>query len=284
MRSTNGPAPICFSHTWKGPPRSATNETNLPSGEIAASTSLPSKLVKGVILAPASGSVDDDRRALRVSVIVTTPSITTAAIAAIVVHDRALVDAAARARLVSERTSRPNARSRADWKRSSRDFSRQRATMRAKAGGTSADRSGCGGSLRIAAIVSAAVLRTKAGRSSQHLVEHSAEAEDVGAVIDGLAANLLGRHVADRSQNLAGVGLGCAVRGGRTFVNRARQLGDAKVENFEAPVTGDEEIVRLDVSMNDVSLVSDGQAVGNLARVLDRGPRRQRAALEAASQ
>ena len=54
VRSTKSPAPTCFTHTWNGPPRSAMKTTNRPSGEIAASSSLPSKLVNGVNFAAAS--------------------------------------------------------------------------------------------------------------------------------------------------------------------------------------------------------------------------------------
>src|SRR5262245_47079288 len=37
--------------------------------------------------------------------------------------------------------------------------------------------------------------------AGQHLVEHSAESPDVGALINRLAASLLGRHVGRRPQN-----------------------------------------------------------------------------------
>ena len=52
---TNSPLPIGLTHTSKRPSRSETNDMNLPSGEIAASTSSPSKSVTRSILASASG-------------------------------------------------------------------------------------------------------------------------------------------------------------------------------------------------------------------------------------
>lgn len=72
VRSANGPPPTCFSHTWKGPSRSAMKATNRPSGEMAASSSLPSKLVKGVNVALASRlSMDEGGDVPRVSQLAT---------------------------------------------------------------------------------------------------------------------------------------------------------------------------------------------------------------------
>ena len=46
------------------------------------------------------------------------------------------------------------------------------------------------------------------GTAREHLVEHCAEREDVGAVIGGFATHLFRRHVAGRSQHVAGAGRG----------------------------------------------------------------------------
>ena len=63
-------------------------------------------------------------------------------------------------------------------------------------------------------------------RAGEHLVEHAAERVDVGAAVDRLAADLLGRHVLRRAEHVAGL---------RHRVLRAAavvaQLGDAEVEH-----------------------------------------------------
>jgi hypothetical protein len=101
--------------------------------------------------------------------------------------------------------SSANARSRADWKRDAGCFSRHRPTMRASAGGTCSAGS-ISGRLR-AQDGRHHVGRRLAGErpaAGQHLVEHHAEREDVGPVIRGHAAHLLGRHVAERAEHHPG--------------------------------------------------------------------------------
>src|SRR6266516_2435323 len=41
----------------------------------------------------------------------------------------------------------------------------------------------------------------KSATARKHLVENRAERENIGTMIDGLPANLLGRHIADRSHD-----------------------------------------------------------------------------------
>ena len=98
----------------------------------------------------------------------------------------------------------------------------------------------------------------------QHLVEHDAEREDVGAVIDGLPAHLLGRHVAHRAEHRARAGqrprvgeqrrLGLDRRAGRG------QLGEAEVEDLDAAVARHEDVLRLQVAVDDPLVVRGRQA------------------------
>ena len=103
--------------------------------------------------------------------------------------------------------------------------------------------------------------------------------EDVRRVVHGLAAHLLGRHVADGAEHDAGsVPRVCGRAGlvdGRDRV-RLRQLGQAEVEDLHAAVVGDEEVLGLEVAMDDAVVVRGGEAVGDLDGVVDGLAHRQR--------
>ena len=74
-------------------------------------------------------------------------------------------------------------------------------------------------------------------RPLDHFVEHQAEAPDVGAVIDGLAAGLLRRHVGGCSHHdtLPGAGNRGHVR---LRCGRRSHLGEAEIEHFHAIARG----------------------------------------------
>ena len=112
----------------------------------------------------------------------------------------------------------------------------------------------------------------------EHLVENRAEGKDVAARVGRPAAHLLGRHVAERAHDDAGLG----ARGGRRQIGlRARsfadlrQLREAEVEDLDAPVLRDEEVLGLQVAVDDALLVRGGEAVRDLHRVVDGLARRQ---------
>ena len=107
--------------------------------------------------------------------------------------------------------SRADTTSAAVANRSSGDFARHRRTICDSVGGicgfTSA--SGGGSCVRTASSVPSVLSALNGRAAGEHFVEHGAEREDIGASIDGLAADLLRSHVPgsagdERSQRLAG--------------------------------------------------------------------------------
>ena len=121
--------------------------------------------------------------------------------------------------------------------------------------------------------------------AGDHLVQHRAEGEDVGAGIDVVALQLLGRHVGQRAENLPVEG---ERRGRRLLGDAAGHLGQAEVEQLGAGL-GEHHVARLQVAMHDPGAMREGQALGDLDRAGDRlgrrhrslrQPRRQRLAVE----
>ncbi len=114
----------------------------------------------------------------------------------------------------------------------------------------------------------------------QHLVEHRAEGEDVGARVGLLTPHLLGRHVADRPEH--GARLGAGGEGGRDAVvaargEQARALPrEAEIEHLDAPLPGHEHVVRLHVAVHDALVVRGGEGLGELQGVLGRPARGER--------
>ena len=114
----------------------------------------------------------------------------------------------------------------------------------------------------------------------EELVDDDPEAEDVGAVVDVVTADLLGRHVGGRPEDDAGL---------REHRRRGRAvgrglLGEAEVQDLETAVRRDEQVLGLEVAVDDPLLVGGGEALRELDRVVDRPPRGERATGEEPAQ
>jgi len=107
--------------------------------------------------------------------------------------------------------------------------------------------------------------------TGEHLIEDNSEGENVRAVVGRKALNLLGRHVDDGAEESPGLGLeGSRWRFGREVLFGQLQLGKPEVEDLDAPVSREEHIFGLEVTVDDALVVCRGQAIGDGARVLDR--------------
>ena len=121
------------------------------------------------------------------------------------------------------------------------------------------------------------------------LVQHAAEREEVAAAVDGGPSRLLGRQVAHGSEHDAGArrrrerGVFRSSRGGRQI------LGQPEVQDLEAAVSRQKQVLGLQVPVDDARRVGGREPVGDRCAPLrdalagDRAPpqpRAQRLALE----
>ena len=124
------------------------------------------------------------------------------------------------------------------------------------------------------------VAAAERGHAGDHLVEHDAEAEDVGAVVGGLARRLLRGAVAHRAVGHADVRQGivglrrrrrAALRG-----VRHEHLGEAEVEDPRLAAGPDDDVGGLEVAVDDPARVSHREGVGDLDRDRESGERLER--------
>src|SRR6266540_4217247 len=102
-----------------------------------------------------------------------------------------------------------------------------------------------------------------------HLVDDCADAEDVGPVIHGLAANLLRRHVASSSQHRPRSGLGEWPGVPSDLVGGLCELREPEVEDLDAPLPRHEDVVRFQVAVDDAFVMRGGESLGDLACIVD---------------
>ena len=113
------------------------------------------------------------------------------------------------------------------------------------------------------------------------LVENGAERKLIGAEIERPPVCLLGRHVADRADDRAGIGgRHLPMHRIRVVLGRRDQLGQTEVEDLHEAVLGDHHVFRLQVAMDDSLLVRRGEAVGDLRRDVQRPAVRRRPAAQ----
>jgi len=108
--------------------------------------------------------------------------------------------------------------------------------------------------------------------AGDHLVQQHAEREQIAAVIQRLAARLLGRHVGHGPDHLAFPGQLAADRlePGVHVLDRlllrpraVEQLGQAEVQQLDVAVAGDDDVGRLEIAVHDAVLVGVGQTLGD---------------------
>ena len=99
-----------------------------------------------------------------------------------------------------------------------------------------------------------------------HLVQHGAEAVDVGALVAALALDLLRRHVVRRAHHRR--------KARKRQPTQPRRLGDAEVHDAQRAVVAEHHVLRLQVAVDHVLLVHVVQRVaqpaGDLEGVGDR--------------
>jgi hypothetical protein len=97
-----------------------------------------------------------------------------------------------------------------------------------------------------------------------HLIEHSAEREKIGARVEIFAAGLLGRHVGDGANcgSRAGEESFGTVDGfaGQVGVMFGQEFGQAEVENFCRAAVCDKDVGWLDVAMHNAFLWAASRA------------------------
>ena len=103
--------------------------------------------------------------------------------------------------------------------------------------------------------------------SGEHFVKHGAEAENVGAWVDGFGSHLFGRHVSGRAKHGARLGErhGCGV-----FARCSWSLfSQPEIEDLHLARARDHDIFGLEIAVHDPECVRRSHAIRNLAGEID---------------
>src|SRR6516164_10464284 len=88
-------------------------------------------------------------------------------------------------------------------------------------------------------------------------------------MIDFPAANLLRRHVADRSHHDAGLGLDRQGLSGYVNARSSARFGQPEIQDLDTSIASEKNIVGLQITVDDARRVRAGKAVGDLDRVIE---------------
>ncbi len=100
-------------------------------------------------------------------------------------------------------------------------------------------------------------------------MEQDAEREHIAAMIDPVAARLLGRHVGHRAEDDAAIGVKVGQRLGGRVADRLNQLRDAEVDDLGVALVGEHDVGGLQIAVHDLLLVRSRQARRHLRRDLE---------------
>ena len=101
------------------------------------------------------------------------------------------------------------------------------------------------------------------GLPGDQLVEHDAEREEIGAMVELEPERLLGAHVARRAEHLAELGARRGALGARAV--RLGHAGDAEIEDLGGPAAiAEHDVRRLDVAVDDAEPVGIIERAGDL--------------------
>ncbi len=278
VRLEKCPVPTWLNQRSNSPARSERKATHFPSGEISAASSAPSQFVKRMNSAFASGLASSAGAAPRVSQPAAATTRPSAAMTRLAAEGRRAESAGARrsrlragqdleaeceiARRLKPQFARLLQAARHDGDKCGGHRVRQRQLrLLLEDGGNRVGRS----------------LAHECRTTGEHLVEDRPDRKNVGPRVNGLTADLLGRHVARRADHGPGIGFGHRIVVTALLVVRPGQLGDAEIQNLDPPVGGDEQVLGLHITMDDAAVVRCCEPGRGLTREIDRLAPRERA-------